>query len=339
MNRRSMKCAAVAALLAAGCGGGESAGDAAASFCSGALAAVFQKEAVCRAWSPASLERALAGLTTGCAGYRGPVDAGRQSFDPVRAATCLQNLGRADSSCPFTMPPTCAGVLTPQVPAGGACTYGGDCAAGWCVFTPGTCPATGMGPCVSTDANGDTCLPMTPIFSSPPCGDGEECGWDGSRLACITPPPPPGAGDPCGGSGCGPGLYCQASADGPIGLSVVCEPDVGLGAPCPIGVECSPELTCGAQHVCARFVGQGASCADPTTACGDGLFCDEGTCAPLPGLDASCAKAGRCFEGYCSTADELCHALEAGGEECSAWNECASSVCDGGICTATCGGS
>ncbi len=336
MNASWTACAAAAALVVAGCGAGESSGEAAARFCRRGLESLARQSARCEAWAPAYLESWLADVPANCDIFRPSVDAGRESFDPVRAATCLEAMEEAASSCPFTMPAACLHVLTSQVPMGGACRYSSDCTAGVCELPP-ACQVTALGRCVASNGSGDTCDAMVPAFSPTPCGADQECEWDGDRYACMVPPTPVGEGDPCGvGAPCGAELYCRPPPAGTVTESGTCAPRAGLGDPCRLTFECSRDLTCGPQRVCARFVGQGASCADPTTACGEGLFCDEGTCAPVPGLGASCVRAGRCLEGWCSTTDDLCHPLKAEGEPCGSWTECDSYDCEDGTCAAYC---
>jgi hypothetical protein len=148
-----------------------------------------------------------------------------------------------------------------------------------------------------------------------------------------------GEGAVCGiDVSCDAGLYCRGYG----GLrDPDCQPVLGLGAPCPDGSGCAAGLVCNRFTACARYVGEGASCADVTTVCGTGLFCNgAGVCEAYPGDGETCTLERGCLDGFCSSVDARCHRSGGTGDLCSETAPCDGNTheCLDGVCTPRCPG-
>jgi hypothetical protein len=97
-------------------------------------------------------------------------------------------------------------------------------------------------------------------------------------------------------SDCAQGLVCM----GPFCTSCPTRP--GEGDACPGVIACQDGLYCTGDEFCEPLLGEGESCADAFTGCGDDLYCHE--------------------------PDLVCTAAVADGEACSNGFECQSDLCD-----------
>jgi hypothetical protein len=139
-------------------------------------------------------------------------------------------------------------------------------------------------------------------------------------------------------TGCGGTTMARSEADsGPddaagrdgsvVGVGAVCSQDGMPTAACDPGLAC-PTPAHGHDTSC---------CANPSTACHqDGDCCTgvcltaSGTCAAAKAPGALCTKGSDCINGVCDSMGE-CGALDAGAT-CGAQSECASDLCEHGVC-------
>ncbi len=345
MNRRSRALLVLVAVGAAACEGDRrGAAEAAADLCTTWLAAEVTHQETCRAASASYLERRIAGLPASCALLRRSVLEGRIGFDRASSAACAASLEVTYAGAPCDAPPPaeperCRAAFRPLVPHGGTCTQPADCLDGWCVFPEGTCPRPGV--CVPLGEEYDACDESAPWPARrDSCRAGLDCVWTGEGVStCRAPPAPVGEGSRCGsGLSCDSGLYCRGSGGGG---EPECRPELRLGDPCPDGSGCATGLVCNRYTACARYVGEGASCAEVTAICGSGLFCDDaGGCEAYPVEGEGCSLDRGCLDGFCSSVDSRCHRSGGTGAPCSETEPCDGNThaCVDGVCVPECPG-
>lgn len=216
---------------------------------------------------------------------------GALAFDAAAAAACVAELEVLP--CHVVTPgreetPSCWNALTPTRALGESCspTPGrwSGCAGTYCASTDGC-----HGTCVAGGDAGDSCevrgctASSCSLWGSPP------------RAMCVAP-----GGDRCEDT-C-PSRVCRDGvcvAVPVVGVGEACGPEVATcadGSEC-IDATCRPHRTGGVDDPCI-----GAA------SCMEGLWCDEGRCAPLLPPGAACdsgracgPEARHCTRGICST--------------------------------------
>ncbi len=257
-------------------------------------------------------------------------------FDPVQARACINALeaNPCTLSNNGTAALACQDVFEGTQPAGGACSINEECGVEqFCALTT-ACPGT----CQARRTSGQDCS------DERHCTAGLTCSADGM---CVAPP---GIGAGCTELGACPlGMLCNGGQ---------CRPHeevlVGTeGGSCSLmaGPLCLPGLSCvvdmvgagGATFVCRAAVAAGAACRLGVPAqCPVGQACAEtdamrldfdGVCAPVPSAEGDACDLSGCAEGLRCT-DEVCVRIRDNGEACETMEQCASSVCMGGVCVA-----
>jgi hypothetical protein len=283
-----------------------------------------------------------------CAGLQAAVRAGRSRFDRAAAEECLQAL-RAVSCADFfvrvvPLRPlefdimdcyglTAADPIAGNAAAGSTCYESWDCDGGYCNNL--ACP----GQCVAFGAEGESCSvrgdSATPAQT---CARGLWCDqlYEGEWVERCEALSLPSAGEFCA-VGCEYGLACENYVCGSATTTAGCD----FSSDCPPGYVCRDALS----GACAARVSEGESCVDPTTACDEGLHCDEtGICVHDSHIGEACGwteETGytQCLEGYCaldcesSTSYEgVCRRFSQIGESCGevlvAGRYCSIGVCE-----------
>jgi hypothetical protein len=170
--------------------------------------------------------------------------------------------------------------------------------------------ASGAGFC-----GGDTCAPLpgngVECLSGLLCAPGLAC-TDGICGAQTAPPPLLDVDAPCSQSAqCLPGLACMEG---------LCAAGPARGSLCS-GPTCSSEDACVRSYetrVCGARKSAGEPCAwSPDGECEVGLFCDVGTCAPLPVENEACGGELECAAPtLCDTNTMLCVVPPGENEPC-----------------------
>lgn len=208
--------------------------------------------------------------------YAVDIRAAQACFDDFANLGCHDNRNYAVQQC--------SQAFTGKLGSGACCDSRGGCGPGlFCNFS---------GP-------SGTCQPVRTQGQS--CSSDDECAvdlyCDGSHCQPIL-----GTGQTCGGLSqrqCGP-LYCLAS----------CQQAPGPGDDCGSTLPCwGGYLTClsgsGSQGQCAVDASLNAPCSDTGSGapqCQPDLWCDNGSCQPLPGLGKECSLDGGCNSDqlYCA---------------------------------------
>jgi hypothetical protein len=147
---------------------------------------------------------------------------------------------------------------------------------------------------------------------------------------CADPCQRLAAGANCvGGSSlatCDKGLFCDA------GNTNKCQPNGGVGSPCPTLAGCDEKTYCAADLTCQAYPAAGEPCTDDGM-CADDLYCTAAkTCAVIPGDGQPCED--RCQEYLVCTAG-MCKPGPAVGEPCPVNGPCGpGAVCEGDTCVA-----
>ena len=256
---------------------------------------------------------------------------GNLTIDRSRADECLEALAVSVTCANLNtfIAPGCVNFLQAGSTTGGACRTEQDCPLGDYCDTGVACP----GVCTTFAAVGESC---TERQCAPDafCNEvsecealpqlGEACDLD---IACIGL------------------LYCASDADGIPSCRAVDQVfTVAEGDPCLLsasGPYCQAGLSCavaGDGFVCQPLVGSGEACTvgfpDP---CPEGEACDApdgitGTCTAAAGEGESCAERP-CGPGLaCGTETSTCVSLSRIGESCAEDLECASVLCEEGVC-------
>ena len=230
------------------------------------------------------------------------VDAGRVTFNPAQAATCLDNF--ADAGCSTltletVYTDTCVPALSGRLPFDAGCYANADCQSLSCSFdgcTPGVCsPISEVGePCECSTAGCGACDPAGSLscvngVCVAPVGLGQTCdgttGPCGAGLGCINDTCaniPVALGSPCtvDEGQCVSGSYCLAAAGMTTGT---CVATVAAGQPCAQDLAHLPNA-----------LGQGDSeCVVPGVVClGAGILVDggfaSGTCTASSDVGGPC---------------------------------------------------
>ena len=326
-------------------------------FCERLMAVEANFDAVCASdplsfWSSSIFSAALQ-----CPRLKDAVAAGRVSFDDTTAAACMDavekalssadcNDGSTDAALQMTSS-ACAGVLSPKVPAGGACksfnalSFFPECSAGdYCEQGGG---AQCVGSCVPYLAAGDACDALNSGVAR--CGPGLSCA--NQHCAALA-----GQNEACGGPdarACDGALYCDGATAAQAGS---CKPAKSGGA-CQSSNECGFTLHCDASGNCTPRKGPGATCTAGAHECGLLNYCNAGKCAAAaPGIGEPCGliegENAACGAGFCDTGpfatSGACRARKLPGEACTgtpALGECAgdNARCDAASKTCVaCGG-
>jgi hypothetical protein len=298
----------LAALAAAGCGGGNGpvpiddlVARMQAAMCHASVACgIVPDTATCNASLSVTIDSSVLSVVAS-------VKRGTTRYDGSLAQQCLDQI--ASLPCP-TPPPSlevCEAVFRGTIATGGACMISEECISQSCVYPSsckstcctGTCsPGRGVVPLgaacggldstfCSSDAfckNG-VCVAQVPVGSH--CDDqdlcvaGSSCQSTGSATICT-------ADFPAHGAKCTLGWPCQRSDDYCDPTSVRCVRRKLPGASCD-GIECVAYANC-VNGSCTAFPGPGASCFDasgqPILNCLGDLICIGDVCALPPPLDA-----------------------------------------------------
>lgn len=297
----------------------------------------------CAAISPTGVfdeAACVAGYTDECLQAYGQLDAAVQQglaiVDADRAAACIELVASSTPGCERprgTVPlGLCDAWFYSETPLSEACSFpicgggGGYCPEGTCVARPGQDE-----PCQGYEcAPGLLCIDGT---CTAPGDTGAVCDLD---EACVPPLRCLGghcaalanANEPCGAvSDCAVGLDCIGD------VCVAADP-----APCAGDDSCGNQRSCIAIPRCAPTSAEGGACLEDAH-CDGGLYCDGGTCTPLPGDGAPCALGTLCGAGLgCTTDFGDCAPLPGNGEPCAFGPMGPSACADGlGCNVSTCG--
>lgn len=252
------------------------------------------------------------------------------------------------------LPAVCDETLEGQVPVGGACQGGVECAGQrYCAFTGDVCPGvcTELEPAGAACATDDACQSGLACLLDPATGEGQ-CGTLG------------GEGDPCASDdACESGSSCLGE-DPPNGVMGTCTSWTNRfteaeGAACDPaeGQLCSEGLSCvvddfmpgsGVSFLCSQPFASGAACkVGFPNACPVDEYCDadlaggmlEGTCVKSPGEGEPCYDSGAggavppCAPGLACNPSGLCESTSDLGGDCSTDDFCHSGVCSAEVCT------
>jgi hypothetical protein len=240
----------------------------------------------------------------------------------------------------------CGGPCEAPCGAGQRCENDGDCASGlFCPEPTGECTSVSCadgflnGAELQVDCGGGTC-PGCPIGA--PCSDGSDCaaGVCGQNDTCSAPSCDDGVQNgtepsaDCGGTctDCPEGQPCSVGADCRSG---VCNP-AGCGAEverccqtpaCNDGVQNGnePSIDCG--NAGCGPCPNGRPCA-ANAVCGSG-FCSLGFCRVHPCTDGALSESESDVD--CGGNDPQCRRCPR-GDTCRGNADCASNVCDEGVC-------
>ena len=175
-------------------------------------------------------------------------------------------------------------------------------------------------------ATGDACTESTECAGNAYCREGLDC--LGTCVATL------GVGEACPGTDfdeCGAGFFCSAEG--------VCTAEKANGEPCDYSEECS-SYYCDYTEEGSRCVeippdyvkDIGALC-DFDQECKPDLHCPQGTCTAAGEIGEPCPCVS---EAYCSedSADAfgVCVARIPQGEACEISGQCATGICDDGVC-------
>lgn len=245
-----------------------------------------------------------------CTSGRAAIEAGRLAYDPIRAEACAaKSVGDCNTISAFAFPDgtswtstaaACQGVVTPQVPLGGAChanstRYSSECKGGFCGGS--TCPGT--------------CVAYAKLHES--CDQTTLC--DPSVHVCSLGKCEvyPKLGEACtADSLCDLGLLCALDAK----PTPVCAERRGLGQACQWPSQCADEWTTCSQNKCVEVSVPDASCAN-SGSCPSDSYCDGATCKPRRPVNSDCSDdSAACVQGsYCNSASK-CTLYGRDGEAC-----------------------
>jgi hypothetical protein len=256
------------------------------------------------------------------------------------AETCTDGLRAADEA-----DVDCGGPCAPCA-SGAACESGADCASGACsagrCAEPGCsdgvlnqdessadcggaiCPRCAVGAACRSDSDCDTgafCSPAARACAAQSCQNGLRDGGE--------------TGVDCGGGcpGCAPGVACAAATDCASGVcsdGACAEPSCSdaarngdeTGVDCGGSCDgCAPGVACSEPADCQSAVCEGAGCAGGLDLCCQAPACEDGV---KNGTESAIDCGGGC--GGCAL-----------GTACAASGDCATNVCDGGVCATLCG--
>lgn len=140
-------------------------------------------------------------------------------------------------------------------------------------------------------------------------------------------------GQECTGAiDCAVGLSCQGAS-----APYTCQPLSGAYGSCSFTTDCEGGLVC-YDDMCGDLQGVGESCMSSSD-CQQGLMCgSDGCVVPVP-ANGSCADtSSECVLGtYCDWGSNTCVTYGAPGQPCGSDYEC-TGRCEGSTCVALCGG-
>jgi hypothetical protein len=267
--------------------------------------------------------------------WRQALELGTVTFNAERAEQCLS--WARELPCDIDMGfyfgqwtlvellhPECIDDFEGQVELGGECRIHKECRDGWC---------DGLPPCAGT------CRAFVPEGMT--CGNPQECTpglhCDGDSYSCVSYaaqhrllPEGQACGEDVGW--CLPDLWCDAESRS-VGQ---CRTPVAEGQACWWTSMCAVGQDC-ISGLCTPITlvdGAGATCG-PTRLCDplDFLDCDEATnrCVPFGESGDECNSWNICRSGL-ACAHGMCLRLRPAGAPCIDGMQCASTVCEGGVC-------
>jgi hypothetical protein len=270
------------------------------------------------------------------------IEAGRITYDGAAVAACFDGFAQCNLGAD-----ACNQFQDGDTPDDGECFLDGECGAG------GRC--SGNSGCPEGQCCAGAC--QRPAGLDESCADNQRCE---AGLHCVT--------DLAGAQVCLAGEVgdrCNTTSDCDdvnfCAPDSTCQPRKGETAACEQTAECQFPLRCVA-NTCQRPDAVGDPCDN---VCIGQLFCDNGLCARLPGLNQSCAESNICLgvdlfcndgvcqargdvddpctgsascrpDLFCDPASDTCQALRANGQVCGSDLECQSRVCGGGAAALTC---
>lgn len=192
--------------------------------------------------------------------------------------------------------------------------------------------------CVAVD--GGTCEARRDAGVS--CSDDAQCS---NGLVCDT------AANACVTLDLGSiGASCTRKQRCPTGATCLIEPGLLVGVcgapkradePCQAATDCQAHLTCTATDggsVCGPRLDNQASCTVARD-CHVLSACVSGRCVDQPTLGKDCSTTSNCLFGACvdiGDAGSRCIEPQGPGQPCRTGQDCASSRCEQGLCTAAC---
>ncbi|MBX7114112.1 MAG: hypothetical protein K1X64_07230 [Myxococcaceae bacterium] len=287
------------------------------------------------------------------------VEHGRQTFDNVRAAACLN--AYASGACQG-VPERCTDLFHGTVAPDAGCALDEECdkAQGFCDPYSTQCPRRCLGwlkpsepcsdfrtrcnpatdTCQLNDAGASVCRPYKIALET--CLSFSDCRADLLCVNAVCVTYRASEGQACsvmnGYPYCDDATFCrQGPAVNGVFPPGTCERKPGLGGACLGYSSCLPALRCSsvlATGVCQPLGKLGETCGGTGT-CQDELYCGSGRCAPLPTDGGDCTAQGSsytCAAGY--TCDFSapgghygCSRLRAVGESCRYASDCLSNEC------------
>lgn len=300
--------------------------------------------------------------------YLASAAAGRHTYDPARAADCLDAYDHG--SCE-DRPAACAGVFTGRTPPDAGVLVPEDCDpdAGFYYLYENTCPhhcypwagagqscydsqgrfppscQPGVHGCEYSDAGNDEVC-QAPHLENESCRGPYSCalGLVCTSNKCVKQTA--ATGEPCGVMNgypyCSTQDFCRKDPAAPMAPGV-CQRRAGLGGVCAGYASCLPSLHCSSSigtGTCKRRAVLGEPCSGNfTDDCAEGLYCPNSTsrCAALPADGGDCSFEGsyyQCAPGFaCSQyPDYICTPRVGDGAPCNGYDEvCLSNDCQYGM--------
>jgi hypothetical protein len=347
--------AVAAALVCAGCGGGDALP--VEEFAAKYVSLACNLGSCPRAEARYLVQHCESSVTPRILGdLRRAIAAGRIAYDGGSAGQCISQLS-AEGCDSLRVPAACWQALRGTVPEAGACYEDVDCASGRCTglgqACPGNCgPALGQAgePCSNNGCDsrrGLSCLATGKCGQ--PLGAGERCSGHGDcqdGLACIGVCTTLGVGAPCGyDAPCGPAAWCRHEPY--PSSSATCQPRVPKDGACGGSADqCEPGLVCAGAGAdgqgnalpgrCEPPSDEGGPCPPAPAAggyvssgCKLGLLCRQGVCAAPPASGPCAVDPGgsgdscKRYTAYCDPSG-TCAPVKPDGAPCNGNQECAS---------------
>jgi hypothetical protein len=235
------------------------------------------------------------------------VAAGTTIYDGAAAAACLDVVTAA--GCNMTdaivvTPEPCRKAFQGTLAAGSTCYSDAECISLSCILPP-TCTE---GACCA----GQCDAPFVQVAAGGDCSD--------PHSSCVS------------------SAVCRPGADG---VSLTCQPRVGLGQPCEDNTDCAAELWCqvpitsNTGGTCVRLPKRGEDCDISTLPCNsstDGCDTVTNKCVPRLALGAACGMGPQCADYAFCDGTFTCVALGSAADGCDG-NDCLGSLeCIVGAC-------
>jgi len=246
-----------------------------------------------------------------CAGkpaglYAAPREAVVAFCDELGAAPGVRDFSAQLDACTRVLDPsTCTEPICPvrgTLAPGAPCANGAQCESGYCNFTGAAEPTTtelACGVCTVLALEGGDC-------GNASCDVGLHCDTV-VTMTCQPFVPLHGSCTNDNAKACEPQYAC---------IDSVCSERLGVGAPCPSGMECQLSLECDPEtHTCETIpiASAGEACGWVNGAevdCSSGLVCANGTCAAPRQQGATCTVGFKecalnllCIGGTCQVPD------------------------------------